>query len=647
MARQDLVVKLLLDSGAFGNDIREAERKAKDFSDNMSKAGKTAGEFGKEIGLSAGALGKLGGVLAGGSAVIAAVGAFKSIMESTHGTAKQFHGTIAGFNGVLGEFKKSLATMDFSVFNAGLMEIWKNSKLAKEALMDFAKSEVAYGYISSDFKREYETYKTIYQSKNTSQEERDSIKEAVSILIDSYSKTTNEKVNDTLDKFILQLKAAAPDLNIDTDAAGRELAKKLLLDSSYIIASGGATQKEDEKKTKEFKKELNRLTLQKKGLQFSMSNAVGSEQIRAFQEAIDAIDAEIAKKYSDNIDLLFRSVIYAMKPEEYQQAVSLVQTSNQQNEALEKFKQDFNGWNAAAEETNGTLNNTTTEVKAIEGSVKRLKDDISEISNLRDNSIFGSDDWKKYTDQLKEYNEELERLLMLTSIYENGSKDPETAMKSVKMATPKGLKGEIEYPDKLSTPEGYIKAGVSLVPPEGFETVDQLIQRVEDLNVAWSSNINLIYAMGDALRSSENSSVRALAGITDAVGIVSSGIMEVLQIQQACAAATGVTNAAKMPYPYNLAAIATVMTTIISTFASIKQMAAGKYAEGGIVGGTSYSGDKLFAMVNSGEMILNKRQQKNLSNMLGGGGGQVEFYISGDNLVGVLNNRENKRHLTR
>jgi hypothetical protein len=75
-------------------------------------------------------------------------------------------------------------------------------------------------------------------------------------------------------------------------------------------------------------------------------------------------------------------------------------------------------------------------------------------------------------------------------------------------------------------------------------------------------------------------------------------------------------------------------------------MIGGKFAEGGIVGGTSYSGDKLFAMVNSGEMILNKRQQGNLANMLGGGG-QVEFHISGDSLVGVLNNRQNKRNLTR
>ena len=41
----------------------------------------------------------------------------------------------------------------------------------------------------------------------------------------------------------------------------------------------------------------------------------------------------------------------------------------------------------------------------------------------------------------------------------------------------------------------------------------------------------------------------------------------------------------------------------------------GNYAQGGIIGGTSTSGDRLTANVNSGEMVLNKQQQKNLFSM--------------------------------
>lgn len=58
------------------------------------------------------------------------------------------------------------------------------------------------------------------------------------------------------------------------------------------------------------------------------------------------------------------------------------------------------------------------------------------------------------------------------------------------------------------------------------------------------------------------------------------------------------------------------------------------FAEGGIVGGNYYTGDKILARVNSGEMILNRNQQAALFN----GGGQVKFVIEGSQLKGVLDN---------
>ena len=60
----------------------------------------------------------------------------------------------------------------------------------------------------------------------------------------------------------------------------------------------------------------------------------------------------------------------------------------------------------------------------------------------------------------------------------------------------------------------------------------------------------------------------------------------------------------------------TGLTTMVSMISSIKQATAGSYAEGGIVGGHSYTGDKLLARVNSQELILNKRQQQSLLNQL-------------------------------
>ena len=82
------------------------------------------------------------------------------------------------------------------------------------------------------------------------------------------------------------------------------------------------------------------------------------------------------------------------------------------------------------------------------------------------------------------------------------------------------------------------------------------------------------------------------------------------------------------------------------------------YATGGIVGGTSYSGDKLLARLNSGEMILNKTQQNKLWRMINNGtimgavrpatagiagvagaaGGTIKMELEGRKLVGLLSN---------
>lgn len=70
-----------------------------------------------------------------------------------------------------------------------------------------------------------------------------------------------------------------------------------------------------------------------------------------------------------------------------------------------------------------------------------------------------------------------------------------------------------------------------------------------------------------------------------------------------------------------------------------------KFETGGIVSGGSVSGDKVPALLNSGEMVLNNRQQAKLFNQLDRGTGysgsdsinsRVEFVIKGDYLKGIL-----------
>lgn len=104
---------------------------------------------------------------------------------------------------------------------------------------------------------------------------------------------------------------------------------------------------------------------------------------------------------------------------------------------------------------------------------------------------------------------------------------------------------------------------------------------------------------------------------------------------EAVAGATA--SGAKMPFPYNLIAIATGVAAVIAALTSMK-----KFANGGLIGGSSTHGDRVMARVNSGEMILNKAQQGTLyraiaSGNLGGGGGG-EWRVRGTDLIKVIDN---------
>ena len=87
-----------------------------------------------------------------------------------------------------------------------------------------------------------------------------------------------------------------------------------------------------------------------------------------------------------------------------------------------------------------------------------------------------------------------------------------------------------------------------------------------------------------------------------------------------------------------------MMSVMASQHAASLAMAA--FKDGGIVGGSSYYGDKVIARLNTGEMVLNKRQQANLFNAIDNGmfdSGRIEnanitFKLKGSDIYGSLKN---------
>ena len=127
--------------------------------------------------------------------------------------------------------------------------------------------------------------------------------------------------------------------------------------------------------------------------------------------------------------------------------------------------------------------------------------------------------------------------------------------------------------------------------------------------------------------------LQGLASITGSIAEAVPAIMSLVGAKSAEAVANGTAEASKVPFPANIAAIASTVAAIMSVIGTIASVA-GSFAEGGIISGGSQIGDQMVAKVNSGEMIINGKQQQNLWKAISTGnlGGNTENHISVSNV---------------
>ena len=152
----------------------------------------------------------------------------------------------------------------------------------------------------------------------------------------------------------------------------------------------------------------------------------------------------------------------------------------------------------------------------------------------------------------------------------------------------------------------------------------------ESLNIVASSLGNVANAMG-------LSSDSFLGYTANSLGAIAQMIIQL----QALAGAQGIAAAFKMPFPINIAAAATVVSTVASLFSSLPKLANGGIAYGnsfvnvGEYAGASGNPEVIAPLSKLREYI----QPRESNNTLGG---EVVFTISGTSLKGVLSNYERK-----
>lgn len=169
------------------------------------------------------------------------------------------------------------------------------------------------------------------------------------------------------------------------------------------------------------------------------------------------------------------------------------------------------------------------------------------------------------------------------------------------------------------------------------------MEKVEEMKQKIETTSGSVSQMGSAF----NNLGSAIGGATgEVMGFIGQSIQGIAQLipqiaslfvaQQAEAEAGVATGASKLPFPASIIAMAAGIASVVAMFAKMP-----KFAEGGIVGGSSYTGDKIIARLNSGEGVLTKEGVNNLHALAGTANelkGSVKFEIDGKTIKGVLDN---------
>ena len=265
---------------------------------------------------------------------------------------------------------------------------------------------------------------------------------------------------------------------------------------------------------------------------------------------------------------------------------------------------------------------------------------ISGIKNALKDADLGSDLYNSLTEQLKDATT---MSTMLQELMERGLQGADLQSVAEKFKTAL-LEGDVpddkikEYIDKLNE---QIKnaGGIELSYNEKTGEVKDKDKKKSDRDVLKDSK-QLVSGLSQVASGLNQMGIQLPKEIQDVLGFLN-GLMSVIEGIQTIIGVFQVSaiTANTAALVANTAALA-VNTAVPSIFANGGVVhAAGGWS--GFVPGNNYSGDMVPAMLNSGELVLNRAQQGNLASQLtgGGGGGNSSLpYVDGETIYLGMNN---------
>ena len=697
----NLVVQLLLKTGAFSDDLKTARGQIQNFQKGCSTAGKAVSGFSQALGINIGGIAKFGGVV---GIAVAAGKEFKNILESSQTTADALEGAIAGCKGVVDGFRTSIASMDFSSFKNGLWDVFEAAKAVQNAIDQLGNTQIAYDYKSKENQTKFQEAYNMFKDPASTQQMKEDAKKQMKEAVDAQFLYAKNYSNALFKTYVAQVVKKAGSNNLRASNVTIGQFKKAMNIDLGLEGDPEKARKENERQYQEYRRKLK---------EYGKNNLTAQEDLKKRYRDVIAIHAMLELMKDKELDGVAQ-LVGSMEDAE-QLAISMDKIMNR------AIKGEFSTGNKGSTGSKSSTTTTEEELKPLVNSKAYWENILAEETKYRDALVKDTEEWKQHNDKVKEATEKIkeikeaeeerekytegslnylndllnklknqkdalspnteewdkvsQKIAVIERLIENiDNKNKfislENAM-SVQPPTIASLREVIrlltelrdnfpigselfnEYADEIKYFEKLLKLATPNTVDTGVVDEDKKWQSFNQTMANTSTIANALFnTFKEGSEITAASILQMISTTLPAIGSLISAIsaLTAAEAVEAGVAATGKAVSTSKHWIEAIAAVASLGAVVATAISAASKPNLQRFAEGGIVGGSSFTGDRVPAMVNSGEMILNKTQQARLLKIANGGApgdNTVTFHISGTDLVGVLNNNSRKNKLIR
>lgn len=630
----DIITRLLLKTNDFDANLERSKGSVNSFQGGISNMAKSVGSSFVKV--------------AGGIGLVVSAGeGFTKLLNSSQTLGDQTAAEMMSAKTGVDEFFYSLGSGDFTSFLSGMDDIIAKSKEAHGALDQLGNTEISFDYFQGKFDESIAQSRLSAKNKQLGNDERDqAFKDWDNELKkkEEAGKTVAADALNALTKsIVVGTKLSAKDISLN------DFDKVMEID---LMPSAVRSEAKDYwgGQYKEYLKLSKKIESDRK-VDVVRTNDYG--KTKSINDAARIAQEGLAAKYKNAV--MYNKLLNKLSDDDLRKVTELGKKYYATSQQIAQQRQEFN--ESTTEFGNSKV--AAEKASAAKAAAEPKKDSIAwydaEIAKLNKKLIATTDEQAKTT--IKTTINELEAKKIKLQVETSGNsieainiqladlnKKLISATDMQARSTIQATINELEQKkinlkfvvdqEAFKIKNGGMKDGALSVPiAPAYDKVpthgkggknfklpkyNPLFKKEDvDLNEDYANSLSAIGGVMSSLSGiTDNSAASYLqwgANVMSSVGQAIQSITKLIAAKEAEAVINGVASATETPVVGWLLAGAAV-ASVLAAMASVP-----KFAAGGIVPGASFTGDKVPALLNSGEMILNGSQQSNLFKMLNSG----------------------------